>query len=360
MPLRLSEEDRSLQGAMETALVEGLQDRYEVFSGERVQQKAREIFNKESKTAKAECDETRCMEDIAIAFQAELIAVANVTKREDGYFLAISIQNIVDNKVVYSKSLPCENNSAYQIIDKLKELAGIQKRTLNSETDSVTSQIEMKPAKTSAKDTESDLWKEIQTSNTQDDYNVYLETYPKGKYALLAQTRIKKFKDIAQEQANQLEQKTWSTAEEENSEMSYESYLHSYPNGIFSGVAKVRQNKFKAERLAKAELIERQRAKEQLEREISYQAQDTSSNGMRGKALAAKCAACHGASFEKSALGKSGIVKGQSAYSIQASLMAYKAGTQNKTGMGALMKGQVARFSDSDIRDIAAYIETIR
>ncbi len=34
-----------------------------------------------------------------------------------------------------------------------------------------------------------------------------------------------------------------------------------------------------------------------------------------GKALAGKCAACHGASFEKAALGKSVIVKGQSAAS---------------------------------------------
>ena len=49
MPLRLSEEDKNLQGAMETALVKGLQQKYEVFSGEQVAKKAREIFLKESR-----------------------------------------------------------------------------------------------------------------------------------------------------------------------------------------------------------------------------------------------------------------------------------------------------------------------
>jgi cytochrome c553 len=79
-----------------------------------------------------------------------------------------------------------------------------------------------------------------------------------------------------------------------------------------------------------------------------------------GKALTAKCAACHGANFEKSALGKSGIVKGQSEAAIEKSLLAYKAGTQNKAGMGALMKGQVAAMSDADIKAIAAYIAGIK
>src|ERR1035437_7095462 len=77
MPLRVPEENKNLLGAMETALVEGLQQKYDVFSGEQVSQKARQIFLKESRnTAHAECDATRCMQDIAEAFQAELIATA--------------------------------------------------------------------------------------------------------------------------------------------------------------------------------------------------------------------------------------------------------------------------------------------
>ena len=125
MPIRVPDEDKNLTGAMETALVKGLQQKYDVFSGERVAQKAHEIFMKESRnTTHTECDETRCMQNIAEAFQAELIATANVTKQDGSYFLALSIQNIFDNKVEYSESLPCKNCDATQVVEKLKDLSG--------------------------------------------------------------------------------------------------------------------------------------------------------------------------------------------------------------------------------------------
>ena len=125
MPLRLSEEDKNLQGAMETALVKGLQRKYEVFSGEQVAKKAREIFLKESRnTAHTECDEIRCLQGIAEAFQAELLATANITKQDGGYFIALSIQNLYDNKVVQSESVACEGCNAFKVIDKLKEIVG--------------------------------------------------------------------------------------------------------------------------------------------------------------------------------------------------------------------------------------------
>jgi len=125
MPIRVPEEDKNLTGAMETALVKGLQQKYDVFSGERVAQKAHEIFMKESRnTAHTECDETRCMQNIAEAFQAELIATANVTKKSDGYFIALSIQNIFDNNVVQSESVPCKGCDSYAVVEKLKELVG--------------------------------------------------------------------------------------------------------------------------------------------------------------------------------------------------------------------------------------------
>jgi hypothetical protein len=126
MPLRLGEEDKTRQAAMETALAQGLQQKYEVFSGEVVAKKARDIFLKESRNlAHTECDEVRCFQDIAEAFQAELIAIVSVSKEPDGYFLALSIQNIFDHKVVYSNSIPCKGCDAYQVVAKLKELSGM-------------------------------------------------------------------------------------------------------------------------------------------------------------------------------------------------------------------------------------------
>jgi hypothetical protein len=127
MPLHVPEEDADLDGAMESALVKGLQQNYDVFSGEQVAQKARAIYLKINKLTpvNTHCDETRCMQDIAEAFQAELIATSNVTKKEGSYFLSLSIQNIFDNQVVQSESLTCEKCLPTQVIEKLKILSGV-------------------------------------------------------------------------------------------------------------------------------------------------------------------------------------------------------------------------------------------
>ncbi len=74
----------------------------------------------------------------------------------------------------------------------------------------------------------------------------------------------------------------------------------------------------------------------------------------------AACATCHGASFEKAALGKSGIVKGWDEAKTIASLNGYKAGTLNVYGMGAVMKGQVAKLTDADIADIGKQIAAMK
>ncbi len=75
-----------------------------------------------------------------------------------------------------------------------------------------------------------------------------------------------------------------------------------------------------------------------------------------GATLAKKCAGCHGAHFEKKALGKSAVVKGWPKEKIVEALKGYKAGTRNVYGMGALMKAQVAALSDADIEALADYI----
>ncbi len=79
-----------------------------------------------------------------------------------------------------------------------------------------------------------------------------------------------------------------------------------------------------------------------------------------GASLAKRCAGCHGASFEKKALGKSDVVKGWPKDKIVAALKGYKAGTRNVHGMGALMKGQVAALSDADIEALADYISKLK
>ena len=74
----------------------------------------------------------------------------------------------------------------------------------------------------------------------------------------------------------------------------------------------------------------------------------------------AACAACHGAKGEKPALGKSEIIAGWDEAKVIASLNGYKAGTLNNHGMGAVMKGQVAKLSDADIADLAKQIAAMK
>ena len=73
--------------------------------------------------------------------------------------------------------------------------------------------------------------------------------------------------------------------------------------------------------------------------------------GVNGKA----CAACHGANFEKHAMGKSKIVKDMTHAEIATALKGYKAGTYGGA-MKGVMKGQVARYSDADLE---AFAQTI-
>jgi len=247
MPLRVSEADKGLQGAMETALVEGLQQEYEVFSGEQVAQKAREIFMKESRTTtKKDCDETRCMQGIAEAFQAELIATTSVTKRSDGYFLALSIRNIFDNKVVYSKSLPCEGCNVYQVVSRLKELS-TKDHTASASKDNNEATLSAL-----ATDPDSALWTEVQRSNSMDDYEVYIAQYPKGKYVALAKSRIKKLKSQAAAELAKREKAAWDNASDTSTEASYQTYISEYPKGKYVALAKSRIKKLQKEAATEA------------------------------------------------------------------------------------------------------------
>ena len=72
----------------------------------------------------------------------------------------------------------------------------------------------------------------------------------------------------------------------------------------------------------------------------------------------APCAGCHGASAEKSALGKSQIIKGWPVEKTTAALKGYKDGSYGGA-MKGVMKGQVMRLSDADIKALASHISSL-
>ncbi len=69
------------------------------------------------------------------------------------------------------------------------------------------------------------------------------------------------------------------------------------------------------------------------------------------------CKSYHGQNWEKAALGKSKIVANMRSTTIEASLKGYKNGTYGGT-MTGLMKGQVEKFSDTELTEIAKLIGT--
>jgi len=64
------------------------------------------------------------------------------------------------------------------------------------------------------------------------------------------------------------------------------------------------------------------------------------------------CMGCHGAHFEKKAMGKSKVVSDMTHAEIATALKGYKAGTYGGP-MKGLMKGQVAKYSDADLEAFA-------
>lgn len=77
-----------------------------------------------------------------------------------------------------------------------------------------------------------------------------------------------------------------------------------------------------------------------------------------GALFAQKCASCHGAKAEKSALGKSQIIATFSEQQIKDALHGYQAGTYGKE-MKALMQGQAKPLSDEQINALAKHVSTL-
>lgn len=78
-----------------------------------------------------------------------------------------------------------------------------------------------------------------------------------------------------------------------------------------------------------------------------------------GKALFAKCIACHGASGQMKALGRSEVIKGWSKAKVVTALKGYKDGSYGKM-MKGIMKGQVATLNDKQMNELGDYISSLK
>lgn len=77
-----------------------------------------------------------------------------------------------------------------------------------------------------------------------------------------------------------------------------------------------------------------------------------------GAKLFAKCVSCHGKNAEKKALNKSKVIKGWAVEDTVTALNGYKDGTYGST-MKGVMKPQVAKLTDAEVKAIAEYISKL-
>lgn len=77
-----------------------------------------------------------------------------------------------------------------------------------------------------------------------------------------------------------------------------------------------------------------------------------------GVALYQKCISCHGAKGEVKALGRSEAIANWSVERNVAALKGYRDGTYGGP-MKALMKGQVANYSDAQIQAVSEYVVSL-
>jgi hypothetical protein len=116
LPIDVSEHDSDLEVEYGAALQEGLQNRYTVFYGASVEKEL------EKEYSKVDCDAETCNQNIAIAFNGELIADGAVKRIEGGYLLKLVVRNVLTSQVIETKTYPCRGCDSFSVIDRLKTL----------------------------------------------------------------------------------------------------------------------------------------------------------------------------------------------------------------------------------------------
>ena len=116
LPIDVSQQDVELESEYGSALQQGLQKRYTVFYGAAVEKEL------EKEYSKIDCDAETCNQNVAIAFNGELIADSSVKNIKGGYLLKLVIRNVLTSEVIETQSVPCRGCDSFSVIDYLKKM----------------------------------------------------------------------------------------------------------------------------------------------------------------------------------------------------------------------------------------------
>ena len=84
MPMDITVDDRSMISDMQNAVEQGLRQKYQVFSGEAVLTELKKAADKQNHSKKTNCDETKCLQDVAMAFDNAYVAMVHVKQITGG------------------------------------------------------------------------------------------------------------------------------------------------------------------------------------------------------------------------------------------------------------------------------------
>ena len=133
LPTEVSEGDSALESSYTNAIAEGLSTEYNVFYGAKVEKQLEKEYDK------IDCSAEQCNQNLAIAFNGELIADASVLKIANGYILKLKISNVLSDNIVKSATIPCKGCDAFSVISRLQKMGSGSKK--NQGTANVTTSV---------------------------------------------------------------------------------------------------------------------------------------------------------------------------------------------------------------------------
>ena len=116
LPIETSGDVRQYETEFGSALQEGLQSRYTVFYGSVVE---REL---EKEYSKLDCTVESCNQNVALAFNGELIADGSVASTSSGFILKLVISNVLTGEVVESSIEACRDCDEFDVLTALREI----------------------------------------------------------------------------------------------------------------------------------------------------------------------------------------------------------------------------------------------
>jgi len=141
------------------------------------------------------------------------------------------------------------------------------------------------------------------------------------------------------------------------SEVTSQAIPQTQPNPVLQENGENEKKELVEEKVSEVKEVVQEKVKEPL-KEIKKDvttAVTKSVPAVDGAVVYKACATCHGQNAEKQALNKSQIIQGWESSKTLAALQGYKDGTYGGP-MKAMMKGQVSKLSDAEMKAVANHI----